>query len=404
MKRFITYLYQYDRGVRSKNTGFIKADIRENSYQIEIQARSLDVVQGTALVSFIVCEPEVVCIPVGEFPIVYGKGVFRLRCTSSRLGNSPWSIGQTCAIAIRYADEKMLISSWTNQLPHALLEGNVRIFSEAEKSEITDVSKPIFSPTPQPDTGSSVQSDRQTFATSSTQDHGQTPMPSTIQECAQAAVQVDSSEYSHAALPENSSEHSQTSLPENSSEYSHAALPENSSEHSHAALPENSSEYSQTALPENSSEHSQTSLPEDSSEYSQTTMQADSSEHAQASMQQTPAESDIQACSNSEAKPSTQISYRKISLSDIKTLPKKNWYMCNNSFLIHGFFNYRYLMLKTVSTGEKKELYLGVPGIYERPEYAMALVFGFPDFEPADKQNKPLENGVFGYWMTQLLE
>lgn len=78
--------------------------------------------------------------------------------------------------------------------------------------------------------------------------------------------------------------------------------------------------------------------------------------------------------------------------------------MCNNSFLIHGFFNYRYLMLKKVSTGEKKELYLGVPGIYERPEYAMALVFGFPDFEPADKQNKPLENGVFGYWMTQLLE
>jgi hypothetical protein len=73
---------------------------------------------------------------------------------------------------------------------------------------------------------------------------------------------------------------------------------------------------------------------------------------------------------------------RRIDISDIRRLPKKNWYLCNNSFLIHGFFNYRYLVLVEMEENGGRKMYLGVPGIYEKPERMMAMLFGFPDFLP----------------------
>lgn len=73
--------------------------------------------------------------------------------------------------------------------------------------------------------------------------------------------------------------------------------------------------------------------------------------------------------------------YRKISLTDIRSLPSPNWHLCNNSFLVHGFFNYHYLVLKTQMEADGEKLYLGVPGIFEKQEAVMALLFGFPEFE-----------------------
>lgn len=98
-----------------------------------------------------------------------------------------------------------------------------------------------------------------------------------------------------------------------------------------------------------------------------------------------------------------QIERKKISFSDIHKLPQKNWYLCNNSFVIHGFFNYRYLMLKEVNYPEYTKCYLGVPGIYERPERTMAMLFGFPTFEAKDENYiEDILEGTFGYWYCLL--
>lgn len=102
---------------------------------------------------------------------------------------------------------------------------------------------------------------------------------------------------------------------------------------------------------------------------------------------------------------------RRIDLSDIRKLPKRNWYLCNNSFLIHGFFNYHYLIVWECDERGEKRTYLGVPGIYERPERMMALLFGFPDFrletdvmDEKCPQHSPKEEpiGKFGYWLCPL--
>jgi hypothetical protein len=107
-----------------------------------------------------------------------------------------------------------------------------------------------------------------------------------------------------------------------------------------------------------------------------------------------------------------QITYQQIEITDIRKLPRRNWYLCNNSFLVHGFFNYHYLILKTVERDGQTQKFLGVPGIYEQPERMMALLFGFPEFEAAQPTNSAgvqtsdseNANGVFGYWMCSLTE
>lgn len=95
-----------------------------------------------------------------------------------------------------------------------------------------------------------------------------------------------------------------------------------------------------------------------------------------------------------------QQKYRRIDIGEIRTLPKKNWYLCNNSFLLHGFFQYNYLIIKEAE--EEKKMYLGVPGYYERQEKIMAIMFGFTDFEP-EKKEEPTKEGTFGYWLCQLV-
>ena len=88
-------------------------------------------------------------------------------------------------------------------------------------------------------------------------------------------------------------------------------------------------------------------------------------------------------------------------------MPKKYWYLGNNSFLLHGFFNYRYLVVG--KTGEER-WFLGVPGIYQRQERVMAAIFGFPEFLAAAvpgenveaAENEPVNR--FGCWCRYIEE
>ncbi len=98
----------------------------------------------------------------------------------------------------------------------------------------------------------------------------------------------------------------------------------------------------------------------------------------------------------------------RIELKDLRELPKKYWYLGNNSFLLHGFFNYRYLILGEI---EEDRWFLGIPGVYQQQERVMAAIFGFSDFlaqivepgaENEQKETEPMNQ--FGYWYHMLDE
>lgn len=86
---------------------------------------------------------------------------------------------------------------------------------------------------------------------------------------------------------------------------------------------------------------------------------------------------------------------------DIGILPRENWVYGNNSFLLHGYYNYRHLILAKLENPEGEPRYLlGVPGHYYSNEKNLAVMFGFSNFVLAKKQ--PEQDGRFGYWYTDL--
>lgn len=86
---------------------------------------------------------------------------------------------------------------------------------------------------------------------------------------------------------------------------------------------------------------------------------------------------------------------------DIGLLPRETWVYGNNSFLLHGYYNYRHLILAKLQDPQKPPRYLlGVPGHYFSNEKYMASMFGFPHFVLARKQ--PQGDGRFGYWYTDI--
>ena len=94
----------------------------------------------------------------------------------------------------------------------------------------------------------------------------------------------------------------------------------------------------------------------------------------------------------------------KIQRGEISILPRCEWRLANNNFLLHGYYNYRHLVL----IDEGNQLKLGVPGIYHEREARAAATFGFPEFIAEADVNVTLEpqerneNQQFGYWCRQV--
>ena len=86
----------------------------------------------------------------------------------------------------------------------------------------------------------------------------------------------------------------------------------------------------------------------------------------------------------------------RMQLNDLKEFPRKYWYIGNNSFLLHGFFNYRHIIFGKMEEKGEGRYFIGVPGVFMNQERVMAAMFGFPEFRTA--KNTEYKTGNFGYW------
>ncbi len=104
---------------------------------------------------------------------------------------------------------------------------------------------------------------------------------------------------------------------------------------------------------------------------------------------------------NSDLPPKTtkDIIY-KITRQEIAGLPRKEWKLANNHFLLHGYYNYHHL----VSFEKEGKCWIGVPGLYFPGEQRAAGAFGFNQFmKPSDDELDLEEYEIedeehFGYW------
>ena len=91
----------------------------------------------------------------------------------------------------------------------------------------------------------------------------------------------------------------------------------------------------------------------------------------------------------------TQAEYFRLAVEDIYRLKEEYHVLRNNQFLLHGYYNYHYLILGKKNEGENV-YWLGVPGIYHEREKMAARMYGFEKFEGA----KPgYRTGDLGYYL-----
>ena len=91
--------------------------------------------------------------------------------------------------------------------------------------------------------------------------------------------------------------------------------------------------------------------------------------------------------------------YLSIEPRDFVVLQERYQPMVQNSFLLHGFYYYKHLLLGRHRQGKNIQYYLGVPGVFYEKEKAAALFYGFESFEGAVS---PASEGSFGYYMKRV--
>ena len=97
------------------------------------------------------------------------------------------------------------------------------------------------------------------------------------------------------------------------------------------------------------------------------------------------------------------LSMARIYPQDIGRLEIPDWHFGSNSFLIHGYYEYQYIVVGKIrqQDGTVRSI-LGVPGVYTNQENYMAAQFGFKEFLPVKLSQT--KTGSFGYWITYVNE
>ena len=87
---------------------------------------------------------------------------------------------------------------------------------------------------------------------------------------------------------------------------------------------------------------------------------------------------------------------------DIGMMPLDCWSYGSNSFLLHGYYSYRHLILARMKqdSDTSSGYILGVPGTKHSRDAFMAHMFGFREFKPIRSGEE--SPGNFGYWYTYL--
>ncbi len=102
--------------------------------------------------------------------------------------------------------------------------------------------------------------------------------------------------------------------------------------------------------------------------------------------------------------PPSNVRCKKIQRQELSRLPRQEWKLANNSFLLHGFYNYHHLLY----IEEDDMVWIGVPGIYHEKEEVAAKAFGFSEFRRMNdldvdlKQEETNTYEDFGYWCRQV--
>lgn len=94
----------------------------------------------------------------------------------------------------------------------------------------------------------------------------------------------------------------------------------------------------------------------------------------------------------------------RITPEDLLLLPKEGRNYAENSYLLHGYYRYRHVLLGRGPGAAGAEYLILVPGRYDRKEARLAGIFGFPEFLPVLPEVRTVASAEesFGYWCGKI--
>ena len=91
----------------------------------------------------------------------------------------------------------------------------------------------------------------------------------------------------------------------------------------------------------------------------------------------------------------------EVSPEKLKCLSQNEIDIAGNSFLLHGYYNFRHILFGRVRDNlDNTKYFIGVPGMYCNRERYMASMFGFNNFKKSHRSD--YANPYFGYWYQEI--
>lgn len=445
--RLISYIYAYEGGIKGKNTGFAKLETRGTSCRIQVSVRRV-FAGGSPIGVYLLAGQEE--IRIGTLFVRGGNGEFRAVVNCENIEGSGCNMEECCGLTLHETDSawRAYTTIWEDAVAHAAeveladvtaekvreqeaekeeatrklaenVSGEVSSASvgkekldeaseltrsgemenqdtstETEKKEAVNINETDFGISqPQPekleDSNLEIFEDTETMEAvpdiSETSDHQEAEV---VQEAQTETPQESFQESNQEAQTETPQESSQESNQEAQTEARRKDSQESIREVRKEALPDSPPDHQEAF--QSDSQNQKQPQPDSSKEFSKEDPAETLWDRLRVTYPKVTAFECADGCEILVIKP-----------QDIGLLPRENWVYGNNSFLLHGYYNYRYLILARLGKpGERGRYILGVPGHYGNNEKYMAAMFGFDRFVRSTRQ--PPRDSRFGYWYTDL--
>lgn len=445
--RLISYIYAYEGGIKGKNTGFAKLETRGTSCRIQVSVRRV-FAGGSPIGVYLLAGQEE--IRIGTLFVRGGNGEFRAVVNCENIEGSGCNMEECCGLTLHETDSawRAYTTIWEDAVAHAAevdladvtaekvreqeaekeeatrklaenVSGEVNSASvgkekldeaseltrsgemesqdtstETEKNEAVNINETDFGISqPQPekleDSNLEIFEDTETMEAvpdiSETSDHQETEV---VQEAQTETPQESFQESTQEVQTETPKESFQESYQEAQTEARRKDSQESTREVRKEALPDSPPDHQEAF--QSDSQNQKQSQPDSSKESPKEDPAESLWNRLRAAYPKVTAFECSDGCEILVIKP-----------QDIGLLPRENWVYGNNSFLLHGYYNYRYLILARLGkSGERGRYILGVPGHYGNNEKYMAAMFGFDRFVRSTRQ--PPRDSRFGYWYTDL--
>lgn len=445
--RLISYIYAYEGGIKGKNTGFAKLETRGTSCRIQVSVRRV-FAGGSPIGVYLLAGQEE--IRIGTLFVRGGNGEFRAVVNCENIEGSGCNMEECCGLTLHETDSawRAYTTIWEDAVAHAAeveladvtaekvreqeaekeeatrklaenVSGEVNSASvgkekldeaseltrsgemesqdtstETEKKEAVNINETDFGISqPQPekleDSNLEIFEDTETMEAvpdiSETSDHQEAEV---VQEAQTETPQESFQESTQEVQTETPKESFQESYQEAQTEARRKDSQESTREVRKEALPDSPPDHQEAFQP--GSQNQKQPQPDSSKEFPKEDPAETLWDRLRVTYPKVTAFECADGCEILVIKP-----------QDIGLLPRENWVYGNNSFLLHGYYNYRYLILARLGKpGERGRYILGVPGHYGNNEKYMAAMFGFDRFVRSTRQ--PPRDSRFGYWYTDL--